>query len=144
MVNRNGCLFHIDFGHFLGNFKSKFGVRRERSPFVFTPQMAWVVTGGQKATKNSLEYQKFCELCCNAFNCVRSSASSLEVMFVLMLSAGMPELQQAEDIGYLQSMLQLSKEPEEAAKAFREEIESSRKDKVRTADNYAHLAKHRG
>merc|ERR1740130_601520 len=25
MVKKSGCLFHIDFGHFLGNFKSKFG-----------------------------------------------------------------------------------------------------------------------
>ncbi len=33
----------IDFGHFLGNFKTKtvggIKVRRERAPFVFTPQV---------------------------------------------------------------------------------------------------------
>ena len=33
----------IDFGHFLGNFKTKtlggIKVRRERTPFVFTPQV---------------------------------------------------------------------------------------------------------
>lgn len=29
----NGCFFHIDFGHFLGNFKSKFGIKRENSEF---------------------------------------------------------------------------------------------------------------
>ena len=38
-----GKLFHIDFGHFLGNFKSKMGMRRERAPFVFTPAMAAVL-----------------------------------------------------------------------------------------------------
>jgi hypothetical protein len=32
----------IDFGHFLGNFKKKFGFNRERSAFVFTPEMAFV------------------------------------------------------------------------------------------------------
>jgi phosphatidylinositol-4,5-bisphosphate 3-kinase len=47
MVKSDGHLFHIDFGHFLGNFKSKFGVRRERAPFVFTPEMAFVI-GGKK------------------------------------------------------------------------------------------------
>ena len=39
-VTRAGNLFHIDFGHFLGNFKEKFGVKRERAPFVFTPDFA--------------------------------------------------------------------------------------------------------
>ncbi len=34
MVTEGGQLFHVDFGHFLGNFKVKFGVRRERVPFV--------------------------------------------------------------------------------------------------------------
>ena len=36
MVTKAGKLFHIDFGHFLGNFKSKMGIKRERTPFVFT------------------------------------------------------------------------------------------------------------
>jgi phosphatidylinositol-4,5-bisphosphate 3-kinase len=36
MVKATGQLFHIDFGHFLGNFKSKLGFKRERSDFVFT------------------------------------------------------------------------------------------------------------
>ncbi len=34
MVTEGGQLFHVDFGHFLGNFKVKFGYRRERVPFV--------------------------------------------------------------------------------------------------------------
>lgn len=41
MVNKNdGNLFHIDFGHFLGNIKKKYGIKRERDPFVFTKEMA--------------------------------------------------------------------------------------------------------
>lgn len=45
MVKQAGHLFHIDFGHFLGHFKSKFGFNRERSAFVFTPEMAEVMGG---------------------------------------------------------------------------------------------------
>uniref|UniRef100_K3X7E7 Phosphatidylinositol 3-kinase n=1 Tax=Globisporangium ultimum (strain ATCC 200006 / CBS 805.95 / DAOM BR144) TaxID=431595 RepID=K3X7E7_GLOUD len=33
MLSRQGKLFHIDFGHILGNFKKKFGVKRERTMF---------------------------------------------------------------------------------------------------------------
>ena len=43
MVKKSGHLFHIDFGHFLGNFKSKYGIKRERSAFVFTKDMAEVI-----------------------------------------------------------------------------------------------------
>jgi len=43
MCTRNGQLFHIDFGHVLGNFKEKsllgMRVKRERAPFVFTKQV---------------------------------------------------------------------------------------------------------
>lgn len=46
MVKPDGMLFHIDFGHFLGNFKTKMGIRRERTPFVFTQQMAFVICSG--------------------------------------------------------------------------------------------------
>ena len=42
-LTTQGHLFHIDFGHFLGNFKSKFGFRRERAPFVLTPDFAHVL-----------------------------------------------------------------------------------------------------
>lgn len=28
MLKKSGHLFHIDFGHILGNFKSKFGIER--------------------------------------------------------------------------------------------------------------------
>lgn len=28
MVQKNGKFFHIDFGHILGNFKTKFNIKR--------------------------------------------------------------------------------------------------------------------
>jgi phosphatidylinositol-4,5-bisphosphate 3-kinase catalytic subunit alpha/beta/delta len=40
-----GNFLHIDFGHFLENKKEKFGYRRERDPFVFTPEIAYFVNG---------------------------------------------------------------------------------------------------
>lgn len=48
MVQKNGKFFHIDFGHFLGNFKTKFNIKRERTPVTFTPEYAEVM-GGTKS-----------------------------------------------------------------------------------------------
>ena len=47
MIKNNGELFHIDFGHFLGHFKYKYGIKRERAPFVFTREFKKVL-GGKK------------------------------------------------------------------------------------------------
>lgn len=48
-------LVHIDFGHFLGNFKSKFGVKRERVPFVLTDDFIHIITN--EGDKSSPEFQ---------------------------------------------------------------------------------------
>lgn len=40
-------LFHIDFGHILGNFKSKFGIKRERVPFILTHDFIHVIQQGK-------------------------------------------------------------------------------------------------
>ncbi len=50
-------LVHIDFGHFLGNFKSKFGVKRERVPFVLTDDFIYVIT--REGSKESQEFQGY-------------------------------------------------------------------------------------
>ena len=47
-------MFHIDFGHILGNFKSKFGVQRERVPFVLTDHFVQVISAG----KSTVEFKR--------------------------------------------------------------------------------------
>jgi phosphatidylinositol-4,5-bisphosphate 3-kinase len=93
MVTRTGNFFHIDFGHFLGNFKEKFGVKRERAPFVFTPDLAFVMDG-----KGSPMYQKFEETCCRVYCELRTEANKYISLFSLMLSTGLPELQSLDDL----------------------------------------------
>jgi len=103
MVTKGGHLFHIDFGHFLGNFKKKFGVNRERAAFVFTPEMAYVM-GGKNYKKSNL-FKQFLKLCSEAFKYLRLNSVVLENMFILMVSAGMPELLLEKDINYLRDKL---------------------------------------
>lgn len=45
-------LFHIDFGHFLGNFKSKLNIKRERVPFILTSHFEYVIKRGEKDKEN--------------------------------------------------------------------------------------------
>lgn len=52
-----GNLFHIDFGHILGNYKSFLGINKERVPFVLTPDFLFVM--GTSGKKTSLHFQKF-------------------------------------------------------------------------------------
>ena len=63
MLRSNGQLFHIDFGHILGHFKEKFGIRRERVPFVLTKDFVYVV--GRGSGRTSQEFQAFQTLCEN-------------------------------------------------------------------------------
>ena len=63
MLTRTGKLFHIDFGNFLGNWKYKLGVKRERAPFVFTPALAAVL--GPEDSPRFQEVRR--ELCSPSF-----------------------------------------------------------------------------
>lgn len=49
-------LFHIDFGHFLGNFKRKLGINRERVPFILTYDFVHVIQQGK--TNNSEKFER--------------------------------------------------------------------------------------
>ena len=44
----------IDFGHFLGNFKSKYGLARETAPFVFTPAQARVLVSRVESSRTAV------------------------------------------------------------------------------------------
>ena len=59
MVSEDGQIFHIDFGHFLGHFKKKFGITRERVPFVLTDDFLLVIGKGKDNPKRSEEFAKF-------------------------------------------------------------------------------------
>mmetsp|Transcript_5059 Transcript_5059/g.11040 ORF Transcript_5059/g.11040 Transcript_5059/m.11040 type:complete len:1146 (-) Transcript_5059:375-3812(-) len=120
MVTKFGHFFHIDFGHFLGNIKKKFGVKRERAPFVFTPDLAFAM-GGKKSKK----YAEFEELCCKAYNILRRHAHVFINLFSLMLSTGMPELKKPSDIDYLRDAFSLSLNEQEAASKFKALIDES-------------------
>lgn len=134
MLTKDGRLFHIDFGHFLGNYKKKFGVKRERAPFVFTPDFAYVMGG-----KDSQDFQKFLEICCNAYNILRKHASIFINLFAMMLSTGIPELQTSEDIEYLRDAFSLDFTEQQAAQKFRDLVYESLTTRTTQINNAIHL-----
>jgi len=138
MVTQNGHLFHIDFGHFLGNFKSKYGIKRERVPFVFTPDMANVFGG-----KDDERFKQFEQWCCEAYNILRKHANLFLDLFVLMIPAGVPELVEKADITYLLKQLSLEMEDDKAQQKFKQEIQGSLANRFRRFDNMVHNIKHR-
>ncbi|EGR27704.1 phosphatidylinositol- -diphosphate 3-kinase, putative [Ichthyophthirius multifiliis] len=136
MITKEGHLFHIDFGHFLGNFKKNFGFNRERCPFVFTPDMEYVLTYDKKDGQNF--YEKFEQKCCDAYNLIRKHGHFLINIFRMMLSAGMPELQKQSDIQYLVDMLNLNLSEQEASQHFKNELIRSKNSYFRQVDNFIH------
>lgn len=138
MLTRSGHLFHIDFGHFLGNFKSKYGISRERHPFVFTPEMCFVFGG-----THTKEFAEFEAMCVRAFNDIRARGSLLINLFVLMLPAAMPELLQRDDVLYLRDMLSLDLTDAQASAKFAKEIKVCLNSFSRRLDNWIHNLKHK-
>ncbi|GAB6018709.1 Phosphatidylinositol 4,5-bisphosphate 3-kinase catalytic subunit alpha isoform [Chamberlinius hualienensis] len=122
MVNEEGQIFHIDFGHFLGHFKKKFGINRERVPFVLTEDFLYVIAKGAENPKKSKDFQNFQQLCGKAYVALRRHANLLITLFTMMLSTGIPELQSMDDIGYLRKTLAVEKTEEEALAYFQNQL----------------------
>jgi len=120
MMHKQGNLFHIDFGHFLGHFKTKFGFEREKAPFVFTPQYAHILGG-----KGAPPYQQYEETCCTSYNIVRKNSALFINLFSMMLSIGLAELQSIENIMFLRDQLALDLSDEQARDRFKALVEES-------------------
>ena len=122
MIQQDGHFFHIDYGHFLGNFKTKNGIQCEDAPFHFIGAYVELLGG-----KKSFEYLKFLGEATNALNILRRNARSLITLLLLMTGTGIPELQKREDIYYLRDKLFLNVSDEEISKKFQELTETSLK-----------------
>ena len=139
MMKRDGTFFHIDFGHFLGNFKVKMGYKREKSSFKITPAMAHVL-----GTKAGPMFRRFEQYCVRAFNALRRQGARdlLVTLFSLMTSCGIPELQTKDDIEWLREHMQSGLSQEDAAKYFVQEIHDNIKMKSVQLDDSAHMYAH--
>uniref|UniRef100_A0A4W3JS83 phosphatidylinositol-4,5-bisphosphate 3-kinase n=1 Tax=Callorhinchus milii TaxID=7868 RepID=A0A4W3JS83_CALMI len=138
MVRETGQLFHIDFGHILGNFKSKFGIKRERVPFILTHDFIHVIQQGKPG--NAEKFGRFRQCCEEAYLILRKNGNLFITLFALMLTAGLPELSSVKDIQYLKDSLALGKSDDEALKQFRQKFDEALRESWTTKVNWmAHI-----
>uniref|UniRef100_A0A8C8J5T9 phosphatidylinositol-4,5-bisphosphate 3-kinase n=1 Tax=Oncorhynchus tshawytscha TaxID=74940 RepID=A0A8C8J5T9_ONCTS len=134
MIKETGQLFHIDFGHFLGNFKSKFGINRERVPFILTYDFVHVIQQGR--TNNSEKFERFRECCEQAYKILCRNGTLFVNLFAMMKAAGLPELSSFKDIQYLKDSLALGKSEEEALKNFKVKFNEALRESWKTKVNW--------
>lgn len=123
MLKTSGHLFHIDFGKFLGDAQMFGNFKRDRTPFVLTSDMAYVINGGDKP---STKFHHFVDLCCKAFNIVRKHGDLLLHLLALMATSGIPGVT-ADAVTYVRNALLPGQSNPEAAASFAKMIHISLK-----------------
>ncbi|XP_045207446.2 phosphatidylinositol 4,5-bisphosphate 3-kinase catalytic subunit beta isoform-like isoform X2 [Mercenaria mercenaria] len=139
MLKETGQLFHIDFGHFLGNFKSKFGFKRERVPFVLTPHFQYVITKGESEKEN---YKKFENYCVMAYLALRRRGHLMIRLFMMMLMSGIPQLTSVNDLDYLKETLALDLKDDAAIKQFKSKMNEALNSRSTQFNWMVHLMAH--
>lgn len=134
MIKANGELFHIDYGHILGKFKEKFGIKRERVPFVLTHDFVHVITHGHR--RKATAFNRFQEYCERAFLILRRQGSLMISLFAMMLTTGMPELTSEKDLDYLRDALVLDYSEADALAHFRAKFEEALNNSWTTSINW--------
>ncbi len=122
MIKKSGHMFHIDFCKFLGDAERFGSFKRDRSPFVLTPDMVYVING--RSAKPSQHFQDFVDLCCRGFNVIRRHGNLLLNLFALMESSGIPHVK-VDAVRYVQRALLPDLSAAEAAATFSRMIEES-------------------
>ena len=130
MMKKNGELFHIDFGHFLGHFKYKMGIKRERAPFVFTRQFQYVLGGD-----DSPLFKKFKEKLDLGYSILRKNKEVVVTLLRMLLCTGIPELNE-KSLKFLEGSLALKKNDKEASEFLMKKLYESM-DSVSTKLNFA-------
>lgn len=121
MVKYTGHMFHIDFGKYLGDAQTFVGIKRDRSPMLFTSDMFHVINQGKQA---NVLFQEFIEMCCRAFQIVRKNYHLILTLIELMTNSGIPGLNN-NAISFVHKNLMLDLDEDRSSNAFKKLIHDS-------------------
>lgn len=107
LVRGDGLLFHIDFGHVLGGT-----VAVDAGAIAITPTLQEVMGG---------RWDKFVELCIEAFKVLRANSETLCEHVVLLFSC----FEESDALEFLKGTLMLSEKVSSACKLLRKQIEQA-------------------
>lgn len=136
LVTTTGHVFHIDFGKYMGDWQMAAGFRRDRVPFIFTSEMAYVINEGSSQSATG-QYQLFVDNCCKAFNLLRRKYSLLINLMKLMSCSDIPGMDM-EAVNFVQNNLLLNLSDTEATVQFTRMIDESLRSKFPRLNFFAH------
>ena len=113
------------------------GIKRERSVFVFTPQMAQVL-----GTTEGPAYADFIAYGKAAYNILRRNGDLLVTLFSLMIGCGIPELSTEREVDWLRNALRYGDTEEEAAAAWEGMVNDCLATKSTQINDMFHMLKH--
>lgn len=86
MISDKGY-FHIDFGHILGHYKTKLGIKRESHSFLFTKAYYSVLGGEQHPF-----YKEFMKNAMGCYDVLRENCVLLYALLELMRDSGIDDI----------------------------------------------------
>lgn len=146
LLQHNGRLFHVDYGHCFGKFKQKYGVQRESAPFVLTKDFQHVIESTASTdAERTAKWSAFVALGAAAFGVLHRNAYRFVSLFQSTLSASLPALTKQVDVDYVATaLLHNASDNNVVDQAWSELVSRSLDTKRTVLNNLIHVAVRHG